>query len=109
MSDWGAGGRQRRYREMGALALALLCAFGAVGCRTAVNVVPPRPCDTLDDRPGLTEELLRLKALPGDPYKRTRWFVLDASESCAGNRALGAARISSAPAQGFWARIWGWF
>ena len=93
-----AGGR---WGCWGLLALAYLVA----GC-TTVAAVPPRPCDTLDDRPGLRAELRDLRALPGDPFKRTRWYALDADQACAGDRVLGAAPITPPKEPGFWARLW---
>lgn len=99
------GGHRYRYGEMGVLVLAFLM----WGCRTVANPVP-RPCDRLEDRPGLREEVSRLRDLPGDPTRRLRWYALDADVSCAGNRVLGAPAISIQREEpSFWARIWGWF
>lgn len=98
-----AGGRQRNHWEVEALTLALLT---LAGCRTVAQPVP-RPCDLLDDRPGLRSEVAQLKTLPGDPTKRLRWYALDADVSCAGNRALGAPPISKVPVVPWWKRWWG--
>lgn len=99
-------GGGRRGGGVGAFVLAL--ALLSAGCST-MAAVPPRPCDQLDDRPGLREELRILRALPGDPFVHTRWYALDADESCAGNRALGAPRITPAhKPPSCWARLWRW-
>lgn len=79
----------------------------SIGCARPA-LVPPRPCDMLDDRLGLREELRRLKALPGDPFVHTRWYALDADVSCAGNRKLGAPRISAEPEVSCGRRLWRW-
>lgn len=94
-------GGWRRWRVLGGSALALL-----PGCTVAV-IAAPRPCDLLDDRPGLREELRQLRAMPGDPFQATRWYVLDSDESCTGNRALGAPPIHRKPVIPFWKRWWG--
>lgn len=83
-----------------------LLLFLLSGCVTR-SVTPPMPCDLIDDRPGLREEIRKLKLLSGDPTKRLRWYALDADISCAGNRVLGAKMVSVPKKEpSFWARIW---
>lgn len=96
------GGERRRHWEVAALVLAVS------GCITRVSV-PPMPCDTIDQRPGLREELRLLRALPGDPFLYTRWYAIDASEACAGNHELGAPRITpEEPKASWWERFGAW-
>lgn len=101
---WGLSGTGggRRYWEVAAIVLFL------GGCASVDPTIVPYPCDRLD--PAERRQITQLRQMPGDPYRRLRWYALDADESCAGNQALGAPPLTKTPERKPrpWWKRWPW-
>jgi hypothetical protein len=95
---------------------ATLCLLCVVGCITR-PAPTPYPCDRIDEVPGLRAEMkalrsaddvrMQLRMMPASVTLRN--YAKAASIACAGNRELGAQRVTpELPKTPWYRRLWKW-